>query len=218
MSRSLPTRSATHDSNDRVTRPHRPHRRRRPPGGEAGLTLVETIISFAVLALALSGVAQLLLVGSRMNHFAHRMGTASAVAHDLLENMSLWAYDDPRLEAKETLLTQDGEQAVGDFEFGRQEEVSGSARPHYGERDDGIAETAAALATEDSPYRGVSLDGNDSLPELSRYWNVYALDPDGDGIEEGKIILVGVRWHEPGVGYRHVTASSFLGNDRVFAQ
>lgn len=203
---------------DRRHRSRRHHRRRRLRRSELGLTLVETIVSFAVLAIALAGTAQLLLAGSRMNHLAHRMAAASALAHDLLENMTLWDYDDPRLEPKETLTTADGEVAVTDFAFGREEQVEGDDKPHYGEQDDGIAQVPASLSSGSVPYRGVGLVDNETLPELSRYWNVYALDADGDGVEEGKVIMVGVRWYESGVGYRHVTASSFVANDRVMTQ
>lgn len=184
---------------------------------QRGLTLIETVVAFAILLLSLVGVIQLILVSSRSTQFAHRVAAASAVAHDLLENMSLWAYDDPRLAAKEILTTADGETAVSDFAFGRQEEVEDGEKPHYGERDDGIAQENAALYDETRKYQGIELEGS-QLPEFSRYWNVYALDPMGDGIEEGKLILVGVRWFEDGVGFRHVTASSFRSNDRVFSQ
>lgn len=184
---------------------------------QRGLTLIETVVAFTILLLAMVGVIQLMLVSSRTSQFAHRLASASAVAHDLLENMALWDYDDPRLVAKETLSTQDGQTAVTDFNFTRHE-ATPQERPHYGERNDGVAQESAALHSDDLPYKGVSADDGAVLPELSRYWNVYALDPAGDGVEAGKIILVGVRWLEDGVGYRHVTASSFKANDRVFAQ
>lgn len=205
---------------------HPPRSARRVRGsafrGEAarrqrGLTLIETVVAFAILLLALVGVIQLILVSSRSTQFAHRVAAASAVAHDLLENMSLWAYDDPRLVPKETLSTADGETAVTDFGFGRGKEVAEGDQPHYGEHNDGIAQEGAALYDENRRYQGIELESS-GLPEFSRYWNVYALDPVGDGIEEGKLILVGVRWFEDGVGYRHVTASSFRSNDRIFSQ
>lgn len=192
--------------------PRHPHR------SEVGMTLVEAMLAMGVLAIALTGTTQLLLLGTRTNHFSERMAAAGIAANDLLENMALWPYDDPRLHPLEVVSAPDASSLDVAMDFGRTEEVVGGTRPHYGEPNDDFPLHPASLSTPDRPYRGMDGVGAEPSQRLHRYWNVYAVDPDGDGIEDGKLVMVAVRWREPGLGYRQVTLSSFFSNQRAMAQ
>ena len=59
------------------------------------------------------------------------------------------------------------------------------------------------------------LDG-DGTPDFDRYWTVFAFDPDGDGLESFKFVVVVVRWKQPGWGMRQVVATAVRTNAEVF--
>src|SRR5882757_5026776 len=70
-----------------------------------GLTLIETLVSMSVFVVGLTGIVQMQLVASRSTTMARKLGQATELAQDLVANVALWAYDDPRLTPVETVAS-----------------------------------------------------------------------------------------------------------------
>src|SRR5215472_15800633 len=68
-----------------------------------GFTMVEAMITMAVLAVAFTGFATLQVVGVQVNYFGDRLIQASELATDLAENIERWAYTDSLLTPSTTL-------------------------------------------------------------------------------------------------------------------
>src|SRR6185312_15672157 len=62
-----------------------------------GMTMIEMLVAMAVLAIGLLGISALQIVSANMNQMSQRMAIATALATDLIENVSLWQYSDARL-------------------------------------------------------------------------------------------------------------------------
>ncbi|MCI0571749.1 MAG: prepilin-type N-terminal cleavage/methylation domain-containing protein [Myxococcaceae bacterium] len=63
-----------------------------------GFSLLEVMVSTAILAVGVLGVAQLQVVASAQNGLARRTARASAVLRDFTEAASRWRWDDPRMQ------------------------------------------------------------------------------------------------------------------------
>ncbi len=72
-------------------------KRARFPRHARGLSLVETMVSMAVLAIGVLGVAQMQVMASAQNGIARRTSRAAAIARDFVETAMRWEYTDPRL-------------------------------------------------------------------------------------------------------------------------
>ena len=183
-----------------------------------GFGLIEAVMAMAVLAIALVGIAQLQVVSVRSNHFARHATLATSLATDLVDQSGLWPYDDPRLAPAATVTSIEDTQVLNRRELGRGETVPSESRPHFGELDDGIAITGNALSLEGRTWGGLPADvDRDGSPDARRYWSVFLVDADGDGVGEGKSITVVARWKEPGLGFRQVALTSFRANPEVLA-
>lgn len=189
--------------------------RRRP----RGVTLIEAAISLAVFAIGMVGILQLQIVAARSNTLARKLGQASALAQDLGENVTLWPYDDVRLAAGAT-VTGVEDTAVGKHRADSRKAVLDSDdRPHFADFETENADEDDALSSSTVTYQGLSNDvDGDGERDFERYWNVFAVDANGDGTEEGKLVVVVVRWFEGGIGYRRIERTVFRSNPMVFAQ
>jgi Tfp pilus assembly protein PilV len=177
-----------------------------------GFSMVEAVITMAVLVLAFTGFATLQVVGVQANYFGDRLIQASELATDLAENIERWSYTDSRLTPL-TMLTGSGAMSstaiTGTWNLGRS-----STTPYQVQYSDLTGDPNAsnpgALATN---YQGLSSDVNrDGIPDFIRYWNVYAIDLGNTGTPNGLFIQIIVRWKQPGVGYRQVSVSKFKRN------
>lgn len=72
------------------------HRHRR---GERGTTLLEAMIATAVLMIGAMGVATAAKVGVTQNADARKILRGTAIAQELVQQISLWRWDDVRLAA-----------------------------------------------------------------------------------------------------------------------
>lgn len=171
-----------------------------------GVTLLETTIALGVLLIALAGLAQLQVVAARANHAARKTSLASMLARDLVESVSLWGYRDPRLAILDRVPSLTDDRVQYSLDPGSEVQVPSDRIFQFAERTgDANATNAGALGT----YLGVSSDLDaDGTFDFSRYWSVFGLDPDGDGQEDLKFVVVVVRWKEPGWGMRNVVETT----------
>ena len=177
-----------------------------------GFTMIEAMITMAVLVIAFTGFATLQVIGVQANYFGDRLVQASELSTDLAENIERWPYTDSRLTP---LLTLSGPNALsstaitGSWDLGTASATS--YRAQYSDlANDPNASNPGALATN---YQGLSSDVNgDGIPDFIRYWNVYAIDLSNSGTPNGLLVQIIVRWKQPGFGYRQVTVSKFKRN------
>lgn len=186
----------------------------RPKNSRAsgGFTMIEAVMTMAVVAIAFTGFATLQVVGVQANYFGDRMIQASELATDLAENIERWSYTDPRLTPSVTLtgLTAMSSTAItSTWDLGTG--ATTSYRAQYSDlAGDPNATNPGALAAN---YQGLSSDVNgDGIADFVRYWNVYAIDLANSGTPNGLFIQIIVRWKQPGFGYRQITASKFKRN------
>jgi len=188
------------------------HPRTKNRNAASGFTMVEAIITMAVLVIAFTGFATLQVVGVQANYFGDRLIQASELATDLAENIERWPYTDPRLTPGSTLTGSSAMSSTaitGTWDLGSRS--STSYRAQYSDlANDPNATNPGVLAAN---YQGLSSDVNlDGIPDFIRYWNVYAIDFSSSGTSNGLFIQIIVRWKQPGFGYRQITASKFKRN------
>ena len=183
-----------------------------------GLSLLEAAISLAVFSIGMVGIIGMQLLASRSAAMARQLGQASQLAQDLVENVSLWSYDDPRLVPLDTIaFTTDPVIAARGADVRDALITNPANKPHYSEEATANALNPSALRSATVPYDGLSADvDGDGVDDFERYWNVFGLDADGDGVLEGKLVVVIVRWREPGVGFRRITQTTFRSNPGAF--
>jgi len=188
---------------------------------QRGFSIIEAMIASIVMLVGLLGLAALQVIGVRSNHFGKHMTQASQLAQDLIENVGRWDYNDARLtptvprtwNVKDTTSTAALDK---EWDMGR-----GAAATHtdgssytadFSEGTTNASKTAAlsaAFCTPNCPYTGLSSDvDGDGVLDYERYWNVWSTTFDATSTT-GKFIQVIVRWKEPVLGYRQISASSF---------
>ena len=178
---------------------------------QRGFTLLEALVSLALMMIGVLGLAGLQVVGVRANHFGKRMSEATALALDLEEQIGMWSFTDPRL-ASMANVTGPTDTNINAWDLGRA--ATTSYQPEFSDLagDPNVASGHdGKLATN---YQGLSSDvaGNGS-PDYVRYWNVYNY---ADGTSNGLLVQIFVRWKEPGLGYRQITATAFKNNPAGF--
>jgi prepilin-type N-terminal cleavage/methylation domain-containing protein len=149
------------------------------PRSPRGVTLVETVVAMAVLTIGAVGMVSLNAQGSRMQGDARRITRATAIGQDLLDQIALWPFADPRLA--NTNLSNDAKIGDPGFEF----EAAGAPPADHGEAD----LTAGGTTWLGIPSTDVQSGG------YERYWNVaYVDDANANGVWDGVRIAVIVRW------------------------
>jgi prepilin-type N-terminal cleavage/methylation domain-containing protein len=161
---------------------------------ERGYTLVETMIAIGILLLGAAGLASTYVQGVAMTGDARRATEATAIASDLLNNISLWPYQSAAGSALANVSTSnDGD--IGDtaHAFETTTDPLGSGLADHGEADI-TAMGAAWTGILKADLRG----------QFERYWNVAYLDTNGDGVNDLVQIAVIVRWQQSGAWRRVV--------------
>jgi len=149
-----------------------------------GTTLVEAMVAMAIVMFGAAGVVALQRTSNAMNGEARRSTRASAYATDLLNQLQLLDYDDPRLANTTTL--NDGDLGDTDLQFSITDDPIAAG---IADHSDQIAADALNVNALDD---GILRDNN-----LERYWSISILpDSNGNGVEDGKLIAVIVRWRQ----------------------
>jgi type IV pilus modification protein PilV len=183
---------------------------------QRGTSIIEATISLGIMTVGLLGMMHMQVLAVRSNQVARSMAVASSLARDLAENAARWDYNDTRLTALGSVQNLDASTVKDKLDLGRDTAVTQtSAKPQFGEvTGDTNATTAGALGT----YEGESADvDRDGKLDFNRYWTVFNYDSDSDGTAEGKLIVIVIRWKEPGFGMRQIVTTSFRYNEQVFA-
>lgn len=184
------------------------------------MTLIEALISTVIFLIGVTGIMQMQLISRRSTTMARKLEQATGLAQDLVANTALWPYGDPRLVPIATVASVTDAQVQARALDTHAATVSSAAnKAQYGELASTNALNPSALKTGTSPYDGLSADvDGDGTPDFERYWNVFGLDSDGDGVLEGKLIVVIVRWKEGSLGYRRISEVAFRANQGSFLQ
>jgi type IV pilus modification protein PilV len=183
-----------------------------------GFTMIEALVSLAVMLIGLLGLASLQVVGVRSNHFGRKMALASVLMHDLTDSVQRWDYNDARLAAPRAIVTSTTDTTITSrWDMGRGTTASYTA--DYAEQAGDANATSQGQLTA-ANYTGLltaNVDRDFSNAQtaalgIMRYWNVFTVDVTGGGSANGKLIQIIVRWKEPGLGMRQITGSTFRPN------
>jgi len=194
-----------------------PHQR----GAARGFTMIEALVALVVMLIGLLGLASLQVVGVRSNHFGRKMAVATVMMRDLADSVQRWDYGDARLAAPRTIVTSTTDATItGRWDMGRGTTASYIA--DYAEQAGDANATSVGQLTA-ANYTGLlaaNVDGDYASAAtaalgVKRYWNVFTVDVNGSGSEQGKLVQIIVRWREPGLGMRQITGSTFRPNPAV---
>ena len=176
-----------------------------------GFTLIESMVSLAILAVALLGVMRLQVVASGQNQLARRTALAASVARDFSEAIQRWDYDDARLATTQAC-------AASHTEFPLTEALLGNVEVPARKLD--FAAAPAALATDWATTKdalGASYDGHareligdPAATRIQLLWSVRLVDdnPDLPGCELKLVSIVVRYWTGQGANYRNVVTSA----------
>jgi prepilin-type N-terminal cleavage/methylation domain-containing protein len=156
-----------------------------------GFTLLETVIAMAILLVGAMGMAGLQVQGVRMEGDARRITRATAIAQDLLDQMSLWPWGDARMGTA-TAIDVSKLANLGDpgFLFER----AGTPTAAFSD---------ASLTLGGATWLGIPT-ADISAGGYERYWNVaYVDDSNANGVPDAARIAVIVRY-PAGAGFRRV--------------
>jgi prepilin-type N-terminal cleavage/methylation domain-containing protein len=163
------------------------------PRHTRGFTLLETVLAMAVLLIGATGMVGLHMQGLRMEGDARRITRATAIAQDLMDQMSTWPWGDPRLgtaTAIETTMLD----TLGDPAFAFEHSTTPTAS---------FSDAGGGLTQGGTTWNGIPL-ADTQAQGFERYWNVaYADDSNGNTVPDAARIAVIVRY-PAGVGFRRV--------------
>jgi len=161
--------------------------------GRRGFTLLETVIAMGVLLIGATGMVGLHMQGLRMEADARRITRATAIAQDLMDQISIWPWGDARLGTA-TALNDTMLATLGDPSFA----YEGSATPTAS-----FSDASGGLTTGGTSWNGIPLAATQA-EGFERYWNVaYVDDSNGNTVPDAARIAVIVRY-PAGVGFRRV--------------
>jgi hypothetical protein len=148
----------------------------------------------SVLLIGAVGMLGLHTLGLRMEGDARRITRATAVAQDLMDQISLWPWGDPRLGTA-TALDTTMAATLGDPAFAF--ESSGTPTASFSDSSGGLTNGGGL------PWNGIPL-ASTQAEGYERYWNVaYVDDSNGNTVPDAARIAVIVRY-PVGVGFRRV--------------
>lgn len=167
---------------------------------QRGATLLEAMIAMAVLMLGAAGAASLQRQSTYFMADARQATRAGAFAQDLVAQVELWDYTDPRLA--NTSTANDATPADG-LEFD-----APAVAPDHGEADLTLGGTTWTGLPQE-----LLLDNG-----MERYWSVsYLDDANANGTPDAVRVSIMVRWKPAGAGtWRHTTFFTVKPNPADF--
>ncbi|MBK9516516.1 MAG: prepilin-type N-terminal cleavage/methylation domain-containing protein [Anaeromyxobacter sp.] len=152
---------------------------------QRGATLIESMAALGILMIGATGMVALTHQSTFFMADSRRASRAASFGQDLVSQIELWDYTDPRLANVQT--ANDGD--VGDSAYAFQ----GSQDPIAdGLADHGEADLGADFAGLPDDLLRVNYD-------MQRYWNVTSLDDyNANGVPDGVRVAVIIRWRVGG--------------------
>lgn len=166
-----------------------------------GFTLIESMVSLAILAIAIAGLFQLQVFGVALNRMSGQTLQATNLGLDMEENINRWTFNDPRLTPLATVPTPNDPAVKATWDMGPDKVAL--VKAEYGDQpSDSNAGTSSALQL--GLWQGLP-SPQDGLT-YTRYWNVYYVSNPGVAQAPiGKLVQVIVRWRD-GLGHYHQVA------------
>lgn len=163
---------------------------------ERGFSLIEAMMAMVVLLVGATGMMSLHSTGVRLQSEAREITGATAIAQDLMSQIQIWDYADPRLSNGNATNDRD----VADD--GQLFTAYGTTPPYdHSEAD----LTAGGMGWTGIPTENLVPGG------FERYWNVSTSNPDGsvidsngNGLVDGMRVAAIVRWQQGGIWHRVV--------------
>lgn len=165
-----------------------------------GVTIVEAMVSLAILTIGATGMMGLHRQGQVYLGDSLRLAHATTIGQDLISQIETWSFDDPRLANRRT----DNDADLGDSAW----EFATSATPR-------IEFSDADLNLNGQEWHGI---GHDAVVHLGmeRYWAVaYPDDQNANGVPDAVRVAVIVRWPQ-GSGWRRVVFMTVKPNPGDF--
>jgi Tfp pilus assembly protein PilV len=158
---------------------------------QRGISLLENVLAMGILLTGAAGVVAIQRQSSFYLGDARRITRAAAFAGDLVTQIQLWDFDDPRLAHRVSNQDDMGDSVAGRFET--QQDLGDVA--DHGEAD----LTLNGRAWTGLPQELLVHNG------MERYWNVsYSnVDANGNNIPDAVRVAVIVRWQTAG-GWRKI--------------
>jgi hypothetical protein len=164
---------------------------------QRGISILENLLAMGILVTGAAGVVAIQRQSSFYLGDARRITRATAFAGDLVTQIQLWDFDDPRLANSNTSNDADVGDSAGRFETEKDPLADWA---DHGEAD---------LTLGGKMWTGLPADLLQANG-MERYWNVSLkdalgndLDANGNGIPDAMRIAVIVRWQTAG-GWRKV--------------
>jgi Tfp pilus assembly protein PilV len=148
--------------------------------------------AMSVLLIGSLGLLSLHHIGVAMNGDARVMSRATAIAQDLVSQLQMWSFDDPRLANTNTTNDADPGDSAGAYE---------TATFTFDQQESGL-ESQAWLGLPSATVQGLG---------FTRFWNVAHVDLDANGTLNAKRVAVIVRWQRNGT-WRRIVLFTVLKN------
>lgn len=169
--------------------------------GHRGFTLIEVLLAMGVLLVGAVGLLSLHVQGVRMEGDSRRVTRATAIAQDLMDQISTWPWGDPRLGTA-TQLESSKLATLGDPAYAFEATTPPTAS---------FSDASGGLTTGGTTWLGIPL-ADTQAAGYQRYWNVaYVDDSNGNGVPDAARIAVIVRY-PAGIGYRRVVLLGMKNN------
>lgn len=165
---------------------------------QRGTTLIEAVIAFGVVMFGAAGVVALNQTSTAMMGDARRSTRATAYALDLVNQIHLWDYATETAAGGRLLNTK----AANDADLG---DSAGAFMTSVDPITAGLADHEEAELAGRNALDAGYLNDND----MQRFWNVATLvDANGNGVSDGVLVSVVVRWRHNASWRRMVLMTS----------
>jgi prepilin-type N-terminal cleavage/methylation domain-containing protein len=167
----------------------------------SGFTLLEVLLAASILLIGAIGMLSLHVHGLRLEGDSRRITRATAIAQDLMDQIAIWPWGDPRLG---TATQLDASQLAT---LGDPTRAFEAATPPTASFSDGNG----GLTTSGTTWNGIPLSSTQAAG-YERYWNVaYVDDSNGNGVPDAVRIAVIVRYPVT-MGFRRVVLMGTKAN------
>lgn len=151
---------------------------------QRGATLIESMAALGILMIGATGMVALTHQSTFFMADSRRASRAASFGQDLVSQIELWDYTDPRLANVQT--ANDGDVGDSAHAFQGSQDPIGDSLADHGEAD--LGADFAGLSNAALVVNG-----------MERYWNVTALDDhNANGVPDGVRVAVVVRWRVGG--------------------